>query len=137
MQYSVLLKYPESMTDGALETYYAFVDADNPVQAVHTARIEAVLFQGDEPGYALRDFAVLLVVEGHHLDYSADAENALCTSEREMVTCRECDTATVKAYAAPNRAGDGWIGEECWDDYQERLADEVERGVSTQERTRP
>jgi hypothetical protein len=132
MHYSVLLKYPESMTDGKLETYYTFVDADDHVEAVHVARIEAVQFQGrieavqfqgaaDNTGYALRDFALLLVIEGHHTDYSWDEETDPADA---MVTCRHCDTATPKAYAGPNRAGDGWIGECCWADYWEMIAEE-------------
>jgi hypothetical protein len=42
----------------------------------------------------------------------------------DLVTCRECDTLTRKAYARPNRAGDCWIGDCCWQDYQDRLAGE-------------
>jgi hypothetical protein len=62
--------------------------------------------------------------EGHHQGDSADAENALGTDAPEMVTCHACDMPTRKAYAGPNTAGSGWIGECCWEDYQNRLAEE-------------
>lgn len=122
-KYSVLLKYPESMTDGKLETFYELVEAEDHVEAVHTARIAAVKFQGDcgESGYMLRDFDLLLVIEGHHTDYSWDEET---DPAEEMVTCRHCDTETPKAYAGPNRAGDAWIGECCWEEYCERMTED-------------
>jgi hypothetical protein len=119
MQYSVLLKYPEAMTDGELETYYTFVEAEDVPHAVHAARIAAASRQG----YSLSDFALLLVIEGHHPDYSLPQDHATALPE-EMVTCRYCDTATPKAYAGPNKSGDGWIGECCWEDYQDDLAEE-------------
>lgn len=123
--YSVLLKYPESMTDGNLETFYEFVEAEDHVEAVHAARIKAVKFQQScgEAGYALRDFALLLVIEGHHTDYSWDEET---DPSEEMVTCRHCDLSTPKAYAGPNRAGDCWIGECCWETYWEAMAEQEE-----------
>jgi hypothetical protein len=119
MQYSVLLHYPESLIDGALETYYAFVEADDVPGAVHAARLEAASLQGAP----LSDFALLLVLEGHHTDYAYDEDQPGAMPD-DMVTCRECDTLTSKAYARPNRAGDAWIGDCCWQDYHDRLAGE-------------
>src|SRR5262245_570616 len=98
MQYSVLLKYPDAMTDGRLETYYTFVEADDVPKAVHAARIAAASRQG----YTLSDFVLLLVIEGHHTDYSYD-EGLEPEVPEAMVCCRFCDTLTPKAYAGPNK----------------------------------
>jgi hypothetical protein len=63
--YSVLLLYPDYANDGGNETYYAWVEAPDPVTAVAVARRQAfaaqegVIFPPD-------DFAPLLVTEGHH-----------------------------------------------------------------------
>jgi hypothetical protein len=65
--YSVLLLYPADANDGGAETYYAFVEAPDPSEAVALARRQAVAanecleFEPDE-------FASLLVTEGHHAD---------------------------------------------------------------------
>ena len=63
--YSVLMLYPDYANDGGTETYYAFVEAADAIEAVATARRQAfaaqqsVIFPPD-------DFAPLLVTEGHH-----------------------------------------------------------------------
>ena len=74
--YSVLLKYPETMTDGELETYYAFVTAETIPGAVHAARLVAVAEQAPEAEYVPSDFGLLLLIEGHHTDYSYKEEEA-------------------------------------------------------------
>lgn len=63
--YSVLLLYPDGMTDGATETYYAWVEATDPIAAVAEARRQALAVnEWDDADPA--GFAPLLVVEGHH-----------------------------------------------------------------------
>lgn len=65
--YSVLLLYPDYASDAfGHETYYAFVEARDPTDAVEVAQREAVAAQDaeiDNPA----DFHPLLVVEGHHV----------------------------------------------------------------------
>ena len=62
--YSVLLLYPEYADDTGYETYYAFVEAVDPTEAVTGARREAAEQNAeiDDP----TDFHPLLVIEGHH-----------------------------------------------------------------------
>ena len=64
--YSVLLLYPDYANDSGTETYYAFVEASDPIDAVAVAQRQAVAAQEgveiDDPD----DFAPLLVTEGHH-----------------------------------------------------------------------
>jgi hypothetical protein len=64
--YSVLLLYPDYATDDyGTDTYYAFVEASDPIDAVAVAQREAVAAQDaeiDDPA----DFAPLLVTQGHH-----------------------------------------------------------------------
>ncbi|MFL5285236.1 MAG: hypothetical protein ACJ8AW_30735 [Rhodopila sp.] len=66
--YSVLMLYPDYVNDGSmetLETYYAFVDASGPIEAVALAQRQAAAAQEGveiEP----EDFAPLLVTQGHH-----------------------------------------------------------------------
>jgi hypothetical protein len=63
--YSVLLLYPDYANDGGAETYYAFVKAADPIEAVTVARrqalaaLDGVIFPPD-------DFLPLLVTEGHN-----------------------------------------------------------------------
>ena len=63
--YSVLLLYPDYVTDSGTETYYAFVEASDAIDAVAVAQRQAfaaqegVIFPPD-------DFVPLLVTEGHH-----------------------------------------------------------------------
>jgi hypothetical protein len=64
-KYSVLLGYPEWMTDGNTETYYAFVEAAGPKEAVAEARARLLKTQELYAGVP-EDFAVLLVTEGHN-----------------------------------------------------------------------
>jgi len=63
--YSVLLLYPDYLDDTGCETYYAFVEAIDPIDAIAVAQREAVTEQViaiDDP----TDFIPLLVTEGHH-----------------------------------------------------------------------
>ena len=67
--YSVLLLYPEDVNDSGTETYYAFVEAPDAIEAVAVARREAVAAQEKAAeNYEPDDFAPLLVTEGHHRD---------------------------------------------------------------------
>lgn len=62
--YSVLLLYPDYANDGGTETYYAFVAASDPLEAVALAQRQAAAAQEGvdiEPD----DFAPLLVTQGH------------------------------------------------------------------------
>ncbi len=64
-RYSVLLLYPDYLDDSGSETYYAFVEAPNSVEAVALAQRQALTAQDgeiDDP----RDFHPLLVTLGHH-----------------------------------------------------------------------
>jgi hypothetical protein len=63
--YSVLLHYPDYLDDTGYETYYAFVEALDSIDAIAVAQREAVREQViaiDDP----TDFIPLLVTEGHH-----------------------------------------------------------------------
>ena len=63
--YSVLLLYPDYANDSGTETYYAFVEASDPRDAIAVAQREAAIAQLadiDDP----TDFAPLLVTLGHH-----------------------------------------------------------------------
>jgi hypothetical protein len=63
--FSVLLLYPDYVNDGGSETYHAFVEASDALDAVAIAQCQAVAAQVadiDDP----TDFAPLLVTEGHH-----------------------------------------------------------------------
>ena len=69
--YSVLLLYPDYMTDNfGQETYYTFVTAPDADAAIAAAQQEAVQVntgEGEEPdAEATADFLPLLVLEGHH-----------------------------------------------------------------------
>ena len=65
--YSVLLLYPADANDGGAETYYAFVEAPDPIEAVALARREAVA-ANECLEFEPEEFASLLVTEGHHAD---------------------------------------------------------------------
>lgn len=63
--YSVLLLYPDYANDTGTETYYALVEALDPIEAVALAQREAISVQHGvdaDPG----DFAPLLVTPGHN-----------------------------------------------------------------------
>jgi hypothetical protein len=66
--YSVLLHYPDYLDDTGYETYYAWVEAPDPILAVALAQREAVAANEcaeiDDPA----DFHPLLVTAGHHDD---------------------------------------------------------------------
>jgi hypothetical protein len=63
--YSVLLLYPDYANDSGTETYYAFVEATDPIEAIAVAQQEAVTAQQGMDGDP-EDFAPLLVTPGHH-----------------------------------------------------------------------
>jgi hypothetical protein len=63
--YSVLLLYPDYASDSGTETYYAFVTAPDPTEAVAVAQREAVTSQHGLD-VSSEDFAPLLVTVGHH-----------------------------------------------------------------------
>lgn len=69
--YSVLLLYPDDMNQGGQETYYEFVVAHDPAEAIKIAREHAVTDNFMEPDEA-EDFFVLLVIEGHHTDINPE-----------------------------------------------------------------
>jgi len=62
-KYSVLLMYPESMTDGKVQTYYAWVEAISVAECSLKARACAHF---DNPEIKASDFELLLVIEGHN-----------------------------------------------------------------------
>jgi hypothetical protein len=65
--YSVLLLYPDDLNDDGKETYYAWVEASDPVAAVAEARRQALATnEWTEDDVDPDDFAPLLVIEGHH-----------------------------------------------------------------------
>lgn len=67
--YSVLVLYPDYANDSGKETYYAFVEAPDAIEAVAVARREAVAAQEENAeNYEPDEFAPLLVTEGHHRD---------------------------------------------------------------------
>jgi hypothetical protein len=63
--YSVLLLYPDYANDSGAETYYAFVDASDELEAVAVAQRQAVAAQ-EGVEIAPDAFAPLLVTQGHH-----------------------------------------------------------------------
>jgi hypothetical protein len=65
--YSVLLFYPDHVNDDGTETYYAWVEAPDPIAAVAEARRQALAAnEWTEEDVDPDDFAPLLVIEGHH-----------------------------------------------------------------------
>jgi hypothetical protein len=63
--YSVLLLYPDDANDGGKETYYAWVQAANPIAAIADAQRKA-LATNEWTDRDPADFVPLLVTEGHH-----------------------------------------------------------------------
>ena len=63
--YSVLLLYPDHVNDGGKETYYAFVEAPDPLAAVAQAQ-RLALASNEWTDIAPDDFAPLLVTQGYH-----------------------------------------------------------------------
>ena len=63
--FSVLLLYPDYANDSGTETYYAFVTALDPINAVILARRKVAFAQR---GVEMKpnDFVPLLVTPGHH-----------------------------------------------------------------------
>jgi len=71
--YSVMLRYPEYVTDGQPETFYTFVKAASPADAVHKARKQAVRKMNKTGAYTpeeleklYSEFEVELVIRGRH-----------------------------------------------------------------------
>jgi hypothetical protein len=64
--YSVLLLYPDYISHGDHETYFAHVEAANPVQAIQAARQMAAAAQKPDAVYDPEDFASLICIVGHH-----------------------------------------------------------------------
>ncbi|WP_422927476.1 hypothetical protein [Singulisphaera sp. PoT] len=63
--YSVLLLYPDYANETGADTYYAFVEAPGPVEAIALARRDAAAAKDGER-IEPEDLAVLLVTQGHH-----------------------------------------------------------------------
>ena len=63
--YSVLLLYPDYANDDGTESFYAFVEATGPVEAVSLAQRQAVA-ANDCVEIEPDDFVPLLVTQGHH-----------------------------------------------------------------------
>ncbi len=63
--YSVLLLYPDHRNDGGEETYYAWVDAPDPIAAIALAQRQA-LATNEWDDIDPTDFHPLLVIQGHH-----------------------------------------------------------------------
>jgi hypothetical protein len=63
--YSVLLLYPDYANDTGSETYYALVEAPDPIEAVTVARRQALAAQ-EGVIFPPDDFVPLLVTPGHH-----------------------------------------------------------------------
>jgi len=63
--FSVLLLYPDHVNQSGKATYYTFVEALDPIQAVAVAQREAVTAQ-DGVEFDSEDFAPLLVTPGHN-----------------------------------------------------------------------
>jgi len=80
--FSVLLLCPDYIADNyGEETFYAHVEAQDANDAVYKARVEVANkmirerdIHEDEFANLITDFALLLVIEGHHEDLSAEAE---------------------------------------------------------------
>ncbi len=70
--YSVLLLYPDYMSDVWGKSYYSFVEANDPEQAVEVARQACMQANTEEGGFAgvstPEDLACLLVIHGRHSD---------------------------------------------------------------------
>jgi hypothetical protein len=63
--FSVLLLYPDYANESGTETYYAFVEAFDPIDAVAQAQRHAAAVQTGIKIHR-RDFAPLLVTQGRH-----------------------------------------------------------------------
>lgn len=77
--WSVLLLYPDNIT--GYDTYYDHVLAFSPKDAAYEARERAIRQDGwadapkrELPKHTIRDFVVLLIVEGHHVNHANDEE---------------------------------------------------------------
>lgn len=72
--YTVILLYPEYMTDGRVETYFAHVEAENLDAAARLAQEEAARENHIEDEYDEMaspqpgEFDVLFVFDGHQYD---------------------------------------------------------------------
>jgi len=66
-KYTVILLYPDSMTGSYPETYFAWVDASDPIVAARVAQVQALRKQSYKGGLKADDFRVLYVFEGHQI----------------------------------------------------------------------
>ena len=73
MKYTVLLQYPEYLTDGELQTYAAHTHAEDPEEAVGAAR-DQVRMDNTLTLSEAADFHVLYVSAGHHDDLTPEPE---------------------------------------------------------------
>lgn len=70
--YSVLLLRPDYMTDNfGQDTYYAHVTASTPEGAIEAAKLDVLMADASKEGDK-DDYAVLLVIEGHHENVSPE-----------------------------------------------------------------
>lgn len=76
--FSVLLLYPDFLAENYGEdTHYAQVEAEDANDAVYKARLEVAEKEADDMFSVeelIADFLLLLVIEGHHADLSAEAQ---------------------------------------------------------------
>lgn len=72
--YTVILLYPDYVTDDFGETFMTSVDAIDPVAAVREARLECLdsnKWTGED-AYPLEDFRVIAVMAGKHEDLNPE-----------------------------------------------------------------
>ena len=65
-EYSVLLLYPDYLADDPSETFYEHVTATSPKNAGLVAQQSAISANAMDEDTDPDDFAVLLILEGHH-----------------------------------------------------------------------
>ena len=65
MKYSVLLLYPDYLQNSDPETYYVWVEAEDPFKAVEAAQCMAVNANEEDVVEDGTDFLPLAVFEGH------------------------------------------------------------------------
>jgi hypothetical protein len=66
LKYSVLLLYPEHASEDYGETYYTYVSASDPSEAIHHAQQNA--FRDNSENYDALDFRPVLVIRGWKKD---------------------------------------------------------------------
>lgn len=82
-KYSVMLLRPDYMAccSESADTFYTHVKARNVKAAVYTARQEAMSSDCAELDMPPEDYAVLLVIDGHHSDISHEMYARLRTKK--------------------------------------------------------